>query len=348
MLFEIQQDLGFAISAYVVPDSGGKTPSLRLLNRGVEILTVAADQSIPALVAAGRHATGKCGFAIDETLVPGLSAMPELELVEAESGLLIYRRSPANAIEGIRMFRLETHLLPLWRLDDVLKPRFQLWYKGIERFGLETSTQVFCLKNNKSTYVSGRLHYKSFEFYLKQGIDVISILRDPYDELAERLLILKNVGTRADMILGTRDAIRLAPVIDLLGDFNDFSQESCKTLFKKASKAIFDALSNPLVRQLTMFTPNELPRKSAVAPALDVLASFKLVGLRSHAPEFSGALSEILEVEEELLPSLAEHERITEFSRHLRAIPAVESLIEQDLELFHVVQSAFKTVAFPR
>jgi hypothetical protein len=344
MLFDIQEDLGSKITLYVVPDSGGTIPSICLMNGGNEILTVAADHAIPALVAAGRHATGQCGFTIDETLIPGLAAMSELEVVERETGLLMYRRSPENVIEGIKMFRLETHFLPLWRLDDVLKPRFQHWYKGIDRFGLETSTQVFCLKDSKSIYISGRLLYKNFEFYLRRGFKAITILRDPYDELAERLLILKNIGTRSEVILGARDAMGLAPVIEILGDFDDFNHESCKRLFKKASKPISDALSNPLVRQLTTSAPNDLPGRSAIASALEVLASFQLVGLRSHSEDFSGALAEMLAVDETGLPSLAEHDRITEFSQYLRDLPSVETLLEQDLELFHVVLSAFKTV----
>jgi hypothetical protein len=346
MLFDLQEDIGFKITAYVVPDSGGKTPSICIFNKGIEVLRVKANHAIPALVAAGRHATGLCGFSIDESVLPGLSEMTELELVEQETNLLIYRRCPADVIEDLRMFRLETHLLPLWRLDDVLKPKFQHWYKGIERFGLETSTQVFCPTNCNSSYISGRLLYKNYELYLKKGMKVITILRDPYDELAERLLILKNVASRAEAILGTRDAMNMAPIMEILNGFHEFNSEACKKLFKQAAKPVFECLANPIVRQLTTSVSNEVLGRSAIANALGVLASFELVGLRSHSEEFSGALAEMLALDEAALPALGEHERITEFSQYLRDLPMVESLIEKDLELFHVVLSAFKTVAF--
>jgi hypothetical protein len=344
MLFDLQEDLGFKISAYVVPDSGGKTPSLCILNKGVELLRIQANLVIPALVAAGRHSTGLCGYTIDERILPGLSKMTELELVEQDTGLLIYRRPPADVINDLKVFRLETHLLPLWRLDEVLKPRFQQWYKGIERSGLETSTQVFCLSNCRSLYISGRLLYKNYELYLKKGIKVAVLLRDPYDELAERLLVLKNVASRAEAILGPRDAMSLAPIIDALNDLHEFTPETCKKLFRQASKLIFDCLANPIVRQLTTSVPNEALGRSAITAALEVLASFELVGLRSHSEEFSGALAEMLVLDHAALPTLGEHDRITEFSKYLRSLPAVESLLEKDLELFHVVFSAFKTV----
>ena len=49
--------------------------------------------------------------------MPGIAAVAGLEIEEAESGLLIYRRSRPQFVPD-KVFRMETHLLPLWRIDD--------------------------------------------------------------------------------------------------------------------------------------------------------------------------------------------------------------------------------------
>ena len=118
----------------------------------------------------------------------------------------------------MQVFRLETHLLPLWRVDEAVKSRFQFWYKGIDRYGRETANQVFNIKDGGSNYISGRLQYKNYEYYLSKGVKTVGILRDPYCELAERLILLKNIGSRAEEILGERDAMIFSPVIEALGE----------------------------------------------------------------------------------------------------------------------------------
>ena len=124
MLFNLQEDHGTRISVYVVPDSGGSVPSVRVRSDGRDLLVLAANEHIPALVQAGRHTTGLCGFVIDEILVPGLGSYADLEITEAETGVLVYRRAIPQVIPDMNLFRLEAHLLPLWRIDDALKLRF--------------------------------------------------------------------------------------------------------------------------------------------------------------------------------------------------------------------------------
>lgn len=341
MLFSLQEDHGSTINVYVVPDSGGTIPSIRVRSDGAELLVLSANVTIAALVQAGRHATGLCGFAIDDSLIPGLASYANLEIVEAESDILVYRRAIPDLIPDMNLFRLETHLLPLWRIDDALKPRFQYWYKGIDRFGRETSTQVFCLNNGTSSYVSGRLLYKNYEFYLSKGIKTVAMLRDPYDELAERLILLKNIGTRAEEVLGARDAITFAPVIESLAESEAFDETFFKRFFKRASDEVLMALANPIVRQLTASTPDEMPNHASVAAALDVLSTFDLIGLRSKSAEFQTGLAELLAIPEPSLPSVPEYVRVTDLGARLRGNTSVEAFLEKDLELFHFLAKAF-------
>jgi hypothetical protein len=343
MLFSLQEDNGSTISVYVVPDSGGTIPSVRVRSNGVELTTLSANVTIAALVQAGRHATGLCGFAIDDGIIPDLAGYANLEIVEADSDILVYRRAIPDVIPDMNLFRLETHLLPLWRIDDALKSRFQYWYKRIDRFGRETSTQVFCLNNGTSSYVSGRLLYKNYEFYLSKGIKTVAMLRDPYDELAERLILLKNIGTRAEEVLGARDAITFAPVIESLAEFAEFDDGFCKRFFKSASDDVLMALANPLVRQLTTSTPDEMPNHASVAAALDVLSTFDLIGLRAESGDFNAGLSELLAVPELVVPPVPEYTRVSDLGSRLRGNGSIEAFLEKDLELFHFLAKAFTT-----
>ena len=234
---------------------------------------------------AGRHGTGRCGFAIDDVMLPGLAEVADLEIVDAATDLLIYRRQSSPDIIPGATFRLETHLLPLWRLDDVFASRFRYWYKGIDRHGRETATQVFCL-DKSSIYASGRLLYKNFEYYLAKGVRCFAAIRNPHDELAERLLVLQNVGSRAEQLLGARDALIFEPAIAFAGELKTLEDAELKRAFRRLAPEAAAALSNPLTRQLTTNVPDEMPTSGSVAAALDVLSSFELVGLARRRAAF--------------------------------------------------------------
>ena len=343
MLFGLEEDQGSTIKLYLVPDSGGTAASVHVKSNGVELATVTANEQRPSVTVAGRH-SGLCGFNIGTEVVPDLASHADLEIVDASTGLIVYRRRTAAMIADVTLFRLETHLLPLWRIDDALQPHFQYWYKGIDRQGLETSTQTF---NNKSRslFVSGRLLVKNFEYYLTQDVKAIAMFRDPYDELAERLIILKNLGTQAEELLGPRDTITFAPVIAALEDIERFDEASVKRFFKRAPPDVFPILANPVVRQMTASTMDELPTSSSVATALASLAAFEIVGLRSEATDFSHGLCQMLGLDEATVPVMTEYSRVTELGARLRVIRDVELMLERDLELYAHVANAFASLS---
>ena len=341
MLFNVEKDEGHKIVAYVVPDAGGTTPSILVRSRGKELLRLEANHTLTHLVDAGRHSTGQCGFIVDEEMVGGLAGYEDLEIIEASQDVLVYRRRPPGAAD-MRVFRFESHLLPLWRVDEAVKDRFQFWYKGIDRYGRETAHQVFNINNAASTYVSGRLLYKNYEYYLTKDIRTVGILRDPYCELAERLILLKNIGSRAEEILGDRDAMIFSPVIEALAEWDSFDDTFCKRFFRRAPAEIGTILSNPLVRQLTGATPDDMPNQAAVATALDSLASFELLGLRSEGSGFAAGMAELLSLEPGRIPPVNEYPRIVELGARLRQNHDIEAILEKDLEVFHSLTTAFE------
>src|ERR1700677_2893351 len=108
MYFNLESDTGDQVVGYVVPDSFSGVPNIRVCSDGEELLVFAANEVRAGLVAAGRHETGFCGFRINVEMLPGLPELRNLELTDAESGLLIYRRPQDNMVHK-KVLRLETH-----------------------------------------------------------------------------------------------------------------------------------------------------------------------------------------------------------------------------------------------
>jgi hypothetical protein len=342
MLFNIEVDRGDRIVGYLVPDNYSKSPSIRITNGERTLLTMHCREERSALVVSGRHANGRCGFTVDTKAVPGLAKEQSLEIFDEETGILIYRRLHPSEVIHRRIFRLETHLFPLWRLDETIERKFQYFHKGIERHGRETATQVFLLNNSKSLYLSGRLTFKTFENYIGDNFKCVMLMRDPYAELAERLLTLKHVRKFGDELLGPRDMITYEAAINF-AELIEADKKSLRRVFGNISKGAIVNLSNPLTRQLASNSAEEAPPKGAVATALNTLASFAIVGLREHQDLFLSDLGQLVDTGAAGLTLAPEFQGVCKLARDLRCIPEVELLLEQDLEIYDTVKSAFET-----
>jgi hypothetical protein len=341
MHFNIEKDEGNRIVGYLVPDSFSKSPSLRIADGERDLLILPCLEERAALVFAGRHSTGQCGFTIDETIIPDLSRREALELYDNETNILIYRRR--TQVIQKRIFRLETHLVPLWMLDDSLDRHFQYYHKGIERHGRETTTQVFELIGSTSLYLSGRLLFKTYENYV-ETFKCIALLRDPIMELAERLLALKLVRRfpEASQLLGARDMLSYTPAIDFAEAMGS-EERQIRRAFATMPKAAIANFANPVTRQLAARNPDEAPTKGAVATALETLSTFAIVGLREGQDLFLAQFANLLGISEDSLPVLPEFNQTSRLCELLKRVPEVELLIEHDLEVYHSVKSAIET-----
>ena len=339
MLFNIEQDTGERITGYVVPDGYSTVPVIRVYGRGKELTTFAANEKREALVFSGRHETGQCGFCIDESLVPDLSALVDLELQEAETNILIYRRPKPDNIKK-KLLRLETHLFPLWTLDSAIAPRFQYFGKGIESFGRETVTQLFLLNQIESIYLSGKILYRNFAYFVESGFQTLIILQSPYDELAERLLVLSKIRKLGSSLLGMRESAALEPAMDFAESLPFQDERSLKRALRQMPEIVTFLLANPLVRQLTASTPDEMPGGGAVAAALDILANSAMVGQRHESSTFLEGFAELLEIEPGSLPAINRFGLAAPLARMMKESGVVDVILEKDLELYQHVEAA--------
>jgi hypothetical protein len=345
VLFNIEDDFGDCLVGYIVPDSFSAVPSIRISADGRTLLTMPANETRDALVAARRHETGRCGFRIDAATLPGLAGFSQLEIHSEDTGLLIYRRPVPDGIQR-RMFRLETHIFPLWRLDDAVKPYFQYHLRGADALGHETVTQLFLLNKIGSSYISGRILYRNYAYFIENGKhDVIVTLQDPYEEMAERILVLNKVRQIGGRYFSERDAMRFEAAIAFCELLPLQDDKQLIRALTRMSPEVAIAFSNPVVRQLTTSTPDEMPTGSAVATALDLLASFALIGRRSDANDFCQRLAEMTGLDEMTLPPLPQFGSVAQLATLLRDSRIVDTLLEKDLELFYYVNQALEASA---
>jgi hypothetical protein len=343
MLFNIEIDEGTRITGYLVPDSFSGSTALRISDGRQDLLVLPCREERASLVAGGRHETGRCGFTIDETIVADLPRQDALELHDQETDLLIYRRRSPSQVTQKRVFRLETHLVPLWRLDDSIERNFQYFHKGIERHGRETATQLFLLNNASSLYLSGRLVFKTYDNCIDETFNCVIMLRDPYMELAERLLALKLVRKLADkaQLLGVRDMITYAPAIDF-AETIELDDKLLQRTFSTMPRGAIATLANPVTRLLAARGPDDVPTKGAIATALGTLSGFAIVGLRERQDLFLAQLADLVGVSAAILPALPDFSRTAQLCALLRGVPEVQVLIAQDLEIYGHVKSAIE------
>lgn len=346
MLFNIEADTGEEIVGYLVPNGYLEVPSLCLIDEGRVLWSGEANESRDALVRSGRHATGRCGFRIGKREVPRLAEVAAAEIRDLGTGLTLYRRPGRMAIER-KLFRIETRLLGLQKLDRMMEPIFGGWFPGVDRFGIETVAQIFNLPAFRSVYASGRIWPATHPELLAGDFAVVVALRDPYLELAERLMLLSNTAAHRAQQVPDRDRSALEPAAEAFKGVPLDSGRAVRRAFRRLSWSAGSALSNPTTRQLSLPGPGADPAQGGVASALRLMSGFAHVAIEQSDGYFEAGLSEILEGTP-IPPAIpAPDMRLMELADLLADIPTVETILEADLDLYAHVSAVFDRLSQP-
>jgi hypothetical protein len=83
-----------------------------------------------------------------------------------------------------------------------------------------------------------------------------------------------------------------------------------------------------------------MPGGGAVAAALDLLASFAIVGIRNVSERFLDAMAELTGVDSAILPPIPRFSKVAPLAQLLQNSKQVDGLLETDLELYHYVNAA--------
>jgi hypothetical protein len=345
MQFHIDRDVGTAIVGWCVPDNPSAVPRIYISIPGRKDIALSANMIRDDIKNLGQHNTGMVGFVVDETIIPDLSHVKEIEIFHAETRLIIYRRIDIACPIERKLFRFELQAMPKTRLEEIFTQRFRLYYQAVERYPFDT---LFAILNNqytKSIYISGRPSLMRYQQLLQErDFITVTYLANPFDELAERLLFAqlvsrsKQAGNMTDHMAGLNPLFELAQSIA----FEDFT--TVESALGSLTEAQEQVISNPFVRVLACKI-NDIPNKHHIGIALDNLASMNVVGTRDRFHEFSALLSEILGREmigDYRPPDL---EIVRSLSTQLAEIPRVRKLLDLDLALYSYVEEALETVS---
>jgi hypothetical protein len=343
MLFSIDEDVGERLEGWVMPDNPGITPRVIVHLNAEHHIVVEAFVLRPLLKEYGLHNTGICGFVLDDNNCPGLMSARQLEIYDADNNLLIYRRRSSGEFIDKKFFRLEPQLFRSAILDELLAPRFHMTYVALDLLSEETTRSILAIPFASSIYTEGRVFWRVWEPLLRdRGYRVGMLLRDPYHELAERLLILKLVASPE----GGPITDALGPIVEAaaayMREVNLKDQSGLEMVLATPPQELKSILYNPLTHLLTAQNAFDAPPIPATAVALDSLADMDVIGLRDNTKPFLETVSAVLDLAENLAAiSLPTSETVLQFAGVLRKTPVARSLIEMDLEVYETVAGTF-------
>jgi hypothetical protein len=343
MLFNVEIDAGFLVKGYVVPDAYDKYCNLVLKSGGQEILVVAANGARDGRLVGGRHVDSQCGFYIDETHLSNLSQIADLELRDEETNILIYRRRKPEYISK-KVFRLESHLFPLWRMDKPMNARFQYFATQVERYGRETILQIANLAAYDSVFFSGRIMYSPVRQYVEDVYKIVFVMHHPYEELAERLMVLRQIPEGGGGILASRDVSYFSPVLAFAKSLPLEDENALAANLRDPPREVAQLIASPIVRQLTCERMEDAPATRALSMALDVLSSFEIVGLRRASTPLLRAMAAFSQTSVNMLPPLSTLPGVTTLAKALRRSREFEHLLELDLQLYGYIAEAYRKV----
>jgi hypothetical protein len=345
LYFGLQSDTGSVICCYATADGFTETLTLDIFVNGHFVNSIIPTVTIPELVHAGRHATGECGYVIDDSIVPELASITDISVFEQTSGLLVYRRKQAKHLQGQKIFRLETQLLPLSAYDTVMSDMFQYAYRNVHLLPRESIEQICVLPMSNSIYSSGRIHIREHEYALRNSeFKITIIVREPFFELAERLMIFKRGGDFYNLLFSSREQHALKPVTTAIVDMDIEDTKALSKWLQGLSAKDIHPLRNPLTRMLACSSPNDDVSPSSVGLALDVLSTFDFVGLRNDIAPWNAFMEERLGLPNGELPIPDESPKLATFAARLRNDKSIKRLLEHDLELYRTLSDIYRTI----
>lgn len=340
MIFNVHNETENSIKGYLVPNSFAAEVRIRVTSAGRTLYEGGCHEVVDDLIRAGRHETGLTAFTLDQDLIPDLAQIPDLAVFDADTGMLIYRRNQPEIYLQARLFRLETTLAPLPSQGHSLLPHFAYGLTDMQLYGNETVAQLFNLHHYASMYFEGRVYMKSHQRFLGDTIMSAVSVRDPFVSLA---LTIDGLGQEDRGFIDQLEERELAVLLPLAGHLEGTALDNPNAVRKRlrsAPRDVIAGLESPLIALLTGNTPGQGGARSDLPLALDLLSLFTFILLDDDAGGGHQAMAEILELHPETLQVPATPAHVTALAEELRAVPALQAALENDLIAYHCLKEA--------
>lgn len=342
MFFNVDADTGRSISGWVAPDNPSATPRIVIVIPGRDDIEVEAGRPRADVRDLGIHATGLIGFHIDTSLIPDLDAINDVAILEAQTRMPIYRRFQIERHLERKLMLFDSSLMPQRRILANVGRHFSLNYASSERYSLETMIVLINNHMAKSAFISGRSNFNRYTGYLvKAGYMRAALLREPFEELAERIMFLNLLAKSEAAHLLPNFVTGVESLVEFVRDLPLTDPKALLPAFRRLSDEQKLALASPMVRMLGC-NVEETPERRHVPIALDNLASMDLVGSRDRYDAFHAMLTQLMGAD--ILggerPSM--FTTVKEFAHSLSRIGLVADLLEHDLALYALANEAIE------
>jgi len=340
VFFSIDVDDGASIRGWLAPDNPSAVPKILIRRPGEEDVEISATVERPDVRDLGVHTTGLVGFIVDDKVVPGLKGIEDIELLEADSGILIYRRFKKGRHIERKFFFFDSSIRPIEKLARRSKSLFTLTYPSTERYGFETMLVLINNGFNKSIFMSGRSSLPRYSHFLgKAGFMTAALLGDPFEELAQRLILLNLVQKSNSSHMLPQLFTGLTALADFARDLPLEDSKGLLAKFRLLTDQQREALASPMTKMFSCI-PGETLDRGRVSAALENLSAMDLVGVRSRFHEFRSLLAGLLgeDLTDDYEPAV--HPSISALADRLSRISLVADLLEDDLALYSFVEES--------
>lgn len=291
MQFHFDYDLGHLIRGWVVPDNPVAVSRVFVSIEGRRVAEVEAAITDDHIRAAGWHATGQCTFELTDAEVPGLAGAEHLEIHEAETNILVYRRAPGEGLVKGKLLLCNTSIHPESAIQAALFAHFQQSYFGIGKLSESVLHVLFDGLWLTSAFLSGSIVVPRYEgHFAPDQILTTLLVHDPFVEMASRLLWLRD---RAPVGADPAQAWRLGPLAGaatFAAEYDLTDVRSLKRLFRMLPEPAYHLLYNPLTRQLGTKLPDDRVHPGNSIVAIEILARIGIVGHRDFFEAFVATL----------------------------------------------------------
>jgi hypothetical protein len=340
MRFYIDSDNGVSISGWLIPDNPNEISRIKIYIPNGEPIEISASVMRQDLVDHGLHNTGMVAFRVDESLIPTLATESAIELREASSDLVFYRRfDKANHLER-KLCLFDASVIPQNNISAAMRQHFSLSYNFIEKFAYETLWSIITAGYSSSILMTGRANYARHAATLRDfNFHIAALLHSPFEDLAERLLFLKLMSQSPNpkgFVPFATGLLQLADFTQTL-DLND--QRSLDMAFRKSDQEKRQNFRDPMTR-MHACNPDEKATRNHVTQALENLAGMSVVGKRDRFQDFSGMLEAELGVNVLGDKPLKSSPNVVELAAKLSGLGVVQDLLENDLALYSYFDEA--------
>ncbi|WP_426232317.1 hypothetical protein [Pararhizobium sp. DWP3-4] len=340
MHFHVDIDNTSMIAGWLVLDNPSETPEFLIKIPNRQDVRFKANVTRLDIRDLGMHASGQVGFHIDEQLLPGLRDEAILSIIEPDSGLQIYQRVPEEVVVDKKIFFLDPSAYPQIKILRKMMKNFKLSYPMVQRFSLETINSIFFNNYCNSILVFGQPNWQRHGSLAREkGFFNIALLRDPFEELAERLQFLIYLSKQDAQKTSGLFAQAYLPLSNFTEGMDVEDEKSILTAFRRLSADQRRLFRSPATSTLGA-TPDEELQRRHVTMALDNLAYFDVVGTRQYFNEFVSMIGAVVDggifpqTELETIPG------VQNLAEKLRRIGLIADLLDEDIALYSFASSA--------